>query len=162
MACLVACGADHDGGAAVAISTSVPANLGWLEFVVIAHSAEVILGVPVADPIYYARRADVELASFDHAMQEQTRSLVDLVELFAVLNGSEGRPFSQMSAAGKRAWLNRLRTSRDPSWRAAYHITRQLIVTAYYSDPGNWADIDYPGPPAVGEVLDDSRAGVLP
>jgi hypothetical protein len=81
----------------------------------------------------------------------------DIGELFMLLNIAPARgaltgiwgPWSEASATDITAFLERWRHSRLALLQAGYHALHDLILAAWYAEPESWADIGYPGPPAL-------------
>lgn len=81
----------------------------------------------------------------------------DIGELFMLLNIGPARgaltgiwgPWSEASAADITGFLERWRHSRLALLQAGYHALHDLILAAWYAEPESWADIGYPGPPAL-------------
>lgn len=93
------------------------------------------------------------------ALPPATQAEVD--QLLSVLNTAPGRrwlaglapSWSEASRQEVDAALQGMRASDSMLRRQAYHALRDLTQAAYYSDPGTWAALGYPGPrPLVGGV----------
>ena len=75
-------------------------------------------------------------------------SLLSLAPIRLVFAGID-REWSDASASDVDGFLARLKNSRWSMKRAAYNALHQLIMAAWYADPGTWTSIGYPGPPRL-------------
>jgi hypothetical protein len=81
----------------------------------------------------------------------------DIGELFMLLNIGPARgaltgiwrSWNEASAEDITGFLERWRHSRLALLQAGYHALHDLILAAWYAEPESWADIGYPGPPAL-------------
>lgn len=86
------------------------------------------------------------------ALSPSTQAEVD--QLLTILSTAPGRrllagleaPWHQAQRQAVDAALQAMRTSGTTLRRQAYHALRDLTQAAYFSDPGTWAALGYPGP----------------
>jgi hypothetical protein len=86
------------------------------------------------------------------ALSPSTQAEVD--QLLTILSTAPGRrllaglepPWHQAPRQAVDAALQSMRTSGTMLRRQAYHALRDLTQAAYFSDPGTWAALGYPGP----------------
>jgi len=79
-------------------------------------------------------------------------------ELFALLAFAPGRrliagvraPWREATPEDIAAFLERWRHSGWTLLRQGYLALHELVLAAFYADPGSWPRIDYPGPPRLG------------
>lgn len=81
----------------------------------------------------------------------------EIDQLFALLDVAPARcllagvwtPWSDASATSIGAFLAAWRDSRFALQRSAYGALHQLVMAAWYGDPGAWRAIGYAGPPSL-------------
>ena len=121
------------------------------EFAVVAAVAARTVLRPDADPVTLAHRIDESLALQLDEVQHDIKQLVDLFEnaLTGAVLDFRFKPFTRLEPAQQDAALLAWRDSRIALRRSGYVALRKLTTVAYYQDPATWADIGYPGPPAL-------------
>lgn len=78
----------------------------------------------------------------------------ELAQLLLLLDSSPGRrwfaglaaPWAEATVPQVAQALEHLRQSRWTVQQQAYHALRDITNAAYYSEPGTWAHLGYPGP----------------
>ena len=107
-------------------------------------------GFPGADELKTAVACDGILAMVDDTSRTEVRQLLLLFEnaLPNFLFGGRTRPFTQLDPVEQEAVLTEWRDSRLTVRRTGYLALRGLVLAAYYGNPGTWAAVGYPGPPA--------------
>lgn len=82
--------------------------------------------------------------------QKKIRQLFSLLDfsLFRGVLGGLRKDWSEASEAEIRQFLHRWRDSGMNMLRQGYVVLIQLSTLAYYSEPKNWTQNIYPGPPA--------------
>lgn len=86
------------------------------------------------------------------ALSPSTQAEVD--QLLTLLHTAPGRrllaglahPWQEAPRQAVDAALQAMRVSGSMIRRQAYHALRDLTQAAYFSDPGTWAALGYPGP----------------
>lgn len=92
--------------------------------------------------------ADAAVAGLPPAMQKETQDLFKLLGVApgrAVLIG-QWTGWADASREDVSRMLSGLRTSSIALRRAVYMGLRDLVASSYYSDPGTWEQVGYPGP----------------
>lgn len=78
----------------------------------------------------------------------------ELAQLLLLLDSTPGRrwfaglraPWAEASTAQVAAALEHLRQSGWSLQQQAYHALRDITNASYYSEPGTWGHLGYPGP----------------
>ena len=127
--------------------------------VIFAALARGILdGTLPADPAQATRQVDAHLERVEAAIRQFPPALQsELAQLLAVLDTAPGRrwlftlgsPWAAATPTEVQAALDRMRHSRLLLRQQTYHALRDLTNAAYYSEPGTWAALGYPGPVPV-------------
>jgi len=110
------------------------------------------------DPKLVAQRVDDVVGNVDRAvagLPPASRKEID--QLFALLAFAPTRcmlagiwtPWTDASAESIAAFLAAWRDSRFALQRSAYGALHQLVMAAWYGDPGAWPAIGYAGPPSL-------------
>lgn len=81
----------------------------------------------------------------------------ELSQLLALLASPPGRvvfmamasDWGEASIREVQQGLQRMRASRIPIFRQAYHALHDIVGGAYFSDPSTWELLGYPGPRKV-------------
>jgi hypothetical protein len=106
-------------------------------------------------PAIRATELQAHLARVESALAQFPPHLqAEVGELLALLATAPGRrwfarlatPWDSAAPAEVQASLQSLRTGNWTLQRQAYHALRDLTNAAYYSEPGTWAHLGYPGP----------------
>jgi hypothetical protein len=128
---------------------------------IIAAIVPVMLdGALPADPAAREAAVTETVANVAHAVSGLAPGAQhELAELFALLGLAPTRialtgvktTWADASPAAVAAFLERWRTSRWTLLRSAYDALHQLVLAAWYGNPGSWPAIGYPGPPAIGQ-----------
>ena len=94
---------------------------------------------------------DRAVAGLSPAVQREVDQLFSILRLAPVRFAFTGlwSPVEESSAEEIAAFLQRWRTSRFDIQRAGYQAMTQLVQASWYDNPQSWAQIGYPGPPAV-------------
>ena len=92
-----------------------------------------------------------DVAGLSPAVQREVDQLFSILRLAPVRFAFTGlwSPVEESSAEEIAAFLQRWRTSRFDIQRAGYQAMTQLVQASWYDNPQSWAQIGYPGPPAV-------------
>ena len=123
------------------------------EFAVLAAVADCILpggeGFPSAAELQVAERTDALLAASDPRVVEELGSLLRLMDnaLAGLLLGGSPTPFTALSAAEQEALLTSWRDSSLALKKGAFKALRSACLLAYFTNPGSFAAVGYPGPP---------------
>lgn len=138
---LPGCGRD---AAAVGASPELR-SLTQKEFDVARGAADALLtGVPV-DPTSIAQRLDYELWAVGGAIEEDMRTVLQLLEHLTLLGGRLRR-FTELTPSERLAYLETWRDSRFNLRRAAFNAIRSFVYFFAYSDPVAWPATGFPGP----------------
>ncbi len=118
--------------------------------------ARAVLDGTLSDaPTLQAAELNAHLARVESAIAQFPPHLQsELAQLLALLATTPGRrwfaalepPWEDAPPAAVQEALQSLRTARLDVQRQAYHALRDLTNAAYYSEPGTWAHLGYPGP----------------
>lgn len=120
-------------------------SLTQKEFEVARGAADALLaGVPV-DPAAIAERLDYELWAVGGAIEEDMRTVLQLLEHLTLLGGRLRR-FSELDRPERLAYLETWRDSRFNLRRAAFNAVRSFVYFFAYSDPATWQATGFPGP----------------
>jgi hypothetical protein len=120
-----------------------------------ALARAILEGTLPDDPAQAARQLGSHLDRVEAAIRQFPPALQsELAQLLAVLDTAAGRrwlftlhqPWAEATPADVRAALDRLRKSRSLVRQQTYHALRDLTNAAYYSEPGTWVALGYPGP----------------
>ncbi len=105
-----------------------------------AQARTVLLGVDTALRHLYPR------------VRDELRQFLDLLarRVGALLLAAEVRRWPQLDHAGREQLLQHTRDHWLALFRAAYAGLHNLVMAAFYGDPGNWPRTGYTGPPALG------------
>ena len=115
------------------------------EFAVARAAAEALLpGLPV-EPAAIAERLDYELWAVGGAIEEDMRTVLQLLEHLTLLGGRLRR-FTDLDPAERLAYLETWRDSRFNLRRAAFNAIRSFVYVFAYSDPAMWPATGFPGP----------------
>ena len=114
-------------------------------------AAEALLaGGPAIDPADIARRMDYELWAVGGAIEQDMRTVLQLVERLTPLGGRLRR-FSELDRAERLAYLHGWRNSRFNLRRASFNAVKSFVYFFAYSDPATWPSTRFP-PPWPGRV----------
>lgn len=99
----------------------------------------------------HLQRLGATIAGFPKAMQDE------LSQLLSLLASAPGRtllaglhtPWDEASVAELSAALQQMLGSSLALRQQAFHALRDLTNAAYFSDPGTWPLLGYPGPTSV-------------
>lgn len=139
---LPGCGGD---AAAVGASGLQLRSLTQKEFDVARGAADALLaGVPV-DPASIAQRLDYELWAVGGAIEEDMRTVLQLLEHLTLLGGRLRR-FTELNPTERLAYLETWRDSRFNLRRAAFNAIRSFVYFFAYSDPALWPATGFTGP----------------
>ena len=113
--------------------------------------AETLLeGGPAVDPAAIARRMDYELWAVGGAIEQDMRTVLQLIERLTPLGGRLRR-FSDLDARERLAYLHGWRNSRFNLRRASFNAVKAFVYFFAYSDPTTWPSTRFP-PPWPGRV----------
>ena len=130
------------------------AFLGPQDRVIVAAIAPVMLAgaLPEGAVPEVVLGVDQAIAGLAPATQDELRQLFDLLGLgiARVLVAGLWPAWEEAGAEDVAAFLERWRTSRFDLLRSAYLGLHELIIAAWYGNPGAWPRIGYPGPPELG------------
>jgi hypothetical protein len=122
------------------------------QFNVLAAIAARVVTAPGADPVAIAQTIDGALARAVPEAQADLRQVFDLFEngLIGLVLDFRPKPFTQLAPEAQDRALLAWRDSRLTLRRGAYKAIKNLCVTSYYRKDATWAQVGYPGPPAIG------------
>lgn len=116
------------------------------EFETMRAAAEaLLLGGAAVDPAALAHRIDRELWLVGGAIEEDMRTVLQLLERLTFLGGRVRR-FSDLDAEERLAYLHTWRDSRFNLRRASFNAVKSFVYFFAYSDPSTWAMTGFPGP----------------
>ena len=155
------------GGVALAVASLLPGcgreataqgvsagelrSLTLAEYETARAAAEALLqGGPGVDPAAIARRMDYELWAVGGAIEEDMRTVLQLIERLTPLGGRLRR-FSELEPAERLAYLHGWRDSRFNLRRASFNAVKAFVYFFAYSDPATWSVTKFP-PPWPGRV----------
>ncbi|HUF11694.1 MAG TPA: hypothetical protein VMN78_01175 [Longimicrobiales bacterium] len=140
-ALLPGCGREASAGAAAAGELR---SLTGKEFEVARAAAEALLvGVPI-DPSAIATRLDYELWAVGGAIEEDVRTVLQLLEHLTPLGGRLRR-FTELNPTERLAYLETWRNSRFNLRRASFNAIKSFVYFFAYADPAMWAATGFPG-----------------
>ena len=114
-------------------------------------AAEALLaGGPRVDPAAIALRMDYELWAAGGAIEEDMRTVLQLLERLTPLGGRVRR-FSELDPDERLAYLHGWRNSRFNLRRASFNAVKSFVYFFAYSDPATWPSTRFP-PPWPGRV----------
>ena len=138
---LPGCGRAADAGGSPELRSLTDA-----EYETVRAAAEALLaGTAAADPAKIAQRIDYELWAVGGAIEEDMRTVLQLLERLTFLGG-RARRFSELSSEQRLAYLHTWRDSRFNLRRASFNAVKSFVYFFAYSDPGMWAMTRFPGP----------------
>ena len=149
------------GGLAIALASILPGcnreagaqgvrasdlrSLTLSEYETARAAAEALLvGGPDVDPGAIALRMDYELWAVGGAVEEDMRTVLQLLERLTPLGGRLRR-FSQLDVEERLAYLHGWRNSRFNLRRASFNAIKSFVYFFAYSDPATWAYTGFPG-----------------
>ena len=116
------------------------------EYATVRAAAEaLLLGGADVDPAGIAQRIDYELWAVGGAIQEDMRTVLQLLERLTFLGGRVRR-FSELEPEERLAYLHTWRDSRFNLRRASFNAVKSFVYFFAYSDPATWAMTGFPGP----------------
>ncbi|MEC5163654.1 MULTISPECIES: hypothetical protein [unclassified Janthinobacterium] len=129
-----------DGAAGAALAAIAPAMLGSAVPAGPAPRAAAVAAV--------SERVNQAILGLPLATQQEVQDLFGLLALAPARRFVAGVPggWAEATPAQLAAFLQSWRTHRFAALQSAYHALHDLVIGAWYSDPGNWAAIGYPGP----------------
>ncbi|HEX6588101.1 MAG TPA: hypothetical protein VF039_03680 [Longimicrobiales bacterium] len=148
------------GGLAIALASLLPGcgrsanaqdagdlrSLTEAEYETVRAAAEALLaGGPRVDPASIARRIDYELWAVGGAIEEDMRTVLQLLERLTFLGG-RARRFSELDPQERLTYLHTWRDSRFNLRRASFNAVKSFIYFFSYSDPSTWQMTRFPGP----------------
>ena len=148
------------GGLAIAIVALLPGcgrsgsaggpgelrSLTEAEYETVRAAAEaLLLGGAAVDPASIAQRIDYELWAVGGAIEEDMRTVLQLLERLTFL-GRRTRRFSELEPAERLAYLHSWRDSRFNLRRASFNAVKSFVYFFAYSDPSTWRMTGFPGP----------------
>ena len=97
------------------------------------------------------RGVDTAIAGLPPWVQKEVRDLFALLGFPVARRMIAGlaKPWMEAAPQDIEGFLERWRDSRFALLRSAYRALQELIMAAWYANPGSWVRIGYPGPPAV-------------
>jgi hypothetical protein len=120
-------------------------SLTQREYETVVAAAEVLLAGVAVDAAAIARRIDYELWAVGGAIQDDMRTVLQLLERLTPLGGHV-RGFSELSPSERLAYLEGWQHSRFNLRRAGFNAVKSFIYFFGYSDPATWAATGFPGP----------------
>ena len=148
------------GGAAIALAALLPGcgsqanaqgSAGWelrsltrKEFDVARAATEALLPDVPVDPAGIARRLDYELWAVGGAIEEDMRTVLQLLEHLTLLGGRLRR-FTELEPPERLAYLETWQHSRFNLRRAAFNAVRSFVYFFAYADPAMWPATGFPG-----------------
>jgi hypothetical protein len=149
------------GGGAVALLEPGlrDARLSAAGRLVFTHVGRAVLegSLPAGDPAQ-ARALEGLLTRIDALVAAlPPHAQGELSQLLALLASSAGRrtlaglasPWEAASVQEIQAALQSMRVASISLRQQAYHALHDITLGAYFSDPGTWAVLGYPGPPKI-------------
>jgi len=115
------------------------------EYDTVVAAAEALLAGVAVEPAAIARRIDYELWAVGGAIEDDMRTVLQLIERLTPLGGRVRR-FSELSPAERLAYLEGWKHSRFNLRRASFNAVKSFIYFFGYSDPATWAATGFPGP----------------
>ena len=110
-----------------------------------AAAAALLRGGADIDPASIAQRIDYELWAVGGAIEEDMRTVLQLLERLTFLGGRVRR-FSDLDPEERLAYLHTWRDSRFNLRRASYNAVKSFVYFFAYSDPSTWPMTGFPGP----------------
>lgn len=120
-------------------------SLTQKEFDVARAAAEALLPGVGVDPESIAVRLDYELWAVGGAIEEDMRTVLQLLEHLTLLGGRVRR-FTALDPEERLAYLESWRDSRFSVRRAAFNAIKSFVYFFAYADPATWAATGFPGP----------------
>jgi hypothetical protein len=127
---------------------------------VLAAVVPVLLdGALPAEEAARTQSVNATIVRIDRSVAELPPHLqAEVGDLFALLGFAPSRwliagvraPWREASPEDVAAFLQRWRQSGWTLLQQGYHALHELVLAAFYADPGSWPRIGYPGPPALG------------
>ena len=120
-----------------------------------AVARAVLKGTLADEPVSQARQINEHLDRVSITIQGfAPHAQSELAQLLLLLEASPGRrwfagldvPWHEASSEQVTSALEHLRTARWALQQQAYHALRDITNASYYSEPGTWAHLGYPGP----------------
>lgn len=109
-------------------------------------AAEALLaGGPGVDAGALALRLDWELWAAGGAIEEDMRTVLQLLERLTPLGGRLRR-FSELTSEERLAYLHGWRNSRFNLRRASFNAIKSFVYFFAYADPATWSYTGFPGP----------------
>ena len=148
------------GGLAIALAALLPGcgrsasargsvdlrSLTEAEYETVRAAAEALLtGGPRIDPAAIAQRIDYELWAVGGAIEDDMRTVLQLLERLTFLGG-RARRFSELDPQERLAYLHTWRDSRFNLRRASFNAVKSFVYFFSYSDPSTWPATRFPGP----------------
>ena len=111
-----------------------------------AAAEALLIGAPdVIDPAAIALRMDYELWAAGGAIQEDMRTVLQLIERLTPLGGRLRR-FSELDPQERLVYLHSWRDSRFNLRRASFNAVKAFVYFFAYADPATWPVTRFPGP----------------
>lgn len=121
-------------------------SLTEAEYETVRAAAEALMsgGAPI-DPASIATRIDYELWAVGGAIEQDMRTVLQLLERLTFLGGRVRR-FSELDPEERLAYLHTWRDSRFNLRRASFNAVKSFVYFFSYSDPATWRMTGFPGP----------------
>ena len=102
-------------------------------------------GFPSGISLRVHQRIDEEVWSADEALGRDIRDGLQLIEHATLAYGFSAR-FTSLGVDARRAYFEKLLTSKNETLRFLAVGLRQMVHLFYYGHPDAWSAISYPGP----------------
>lgn len=143
------------GGLAIAVVSVLPGglratgaqglkSLTRAEFDTAVAAAEALLAGTAIEARPIVERIDAELWAVGGAIEEDMRTVLQLIGRLTILGGHL-RGFTELGPEARLAYLHTWRDSRFTLRRAAFNAIKSFVYFFAYADPQTWPLTGFPG-----------------